>query len=417
MPGLYQRCAQLWPLFATDLHLARQQLEQLISKSDCPNRLCALVPQLTYLGAYERCRELLHANQLLDDALGRQSLFRIERQARAANPWRALIPAEDASLLDSCRRQWDDRAQILEVELVGGIGDILENHALILASFRQQQALDRLRFRISSSASWQALGPLLAERQEVPCLPPAAAASLGNNNGISRWTSPLMRCLLSDRGAEAPPAATLLAQNTDGAGTCGDAAGPSEGSRIELALNWRTKPDPRYPISSFSRSLPFRQIAGFYTTLQELLGPQAKTVVLHDLTAYNPQETAVLRHVCPQVRLAQPNLHSMADTLALLARCRQVVSVDTSLIHLRACSGRPAILLLPLFPDERWLSLLRGGCYAEQVSVLQQQQFHQWEPVLSELLTALQHLLFHPGHATPETVWETSASSWGRSSA
>lgn len=396
MPGLYRRCTQLWPLFATDLPLARQHLERLISESDTSDSLCALVPQLTYLGSYDRCRELLQARHLLDDALGRQSMFRIERHANASNPWSALIPASDATLLDSCRHQWDDDDRILEVELVGGLGDILENHALIQASLRERQALHRLRFRISSSASWQALGPLLAERQEVPCLSPSADVDLGGHASISRWTSPLMRCVLSDRGAEAPPAANLLAHASTDV--------PSGRSRIELALNWRSKPDTRYPISSFSRSVPFRHIAGFYTTLRELQAAWGGNVVLHDLTAYSADETEALQRIWPEVHLARADLQSLADTLTLLTRCHQVISVDTSLIHLRACSGRPAILLLPLFPDERWISLLRGGCYAEQISVLQQQQFHQWEPVLQQLLAALQRLLDEPRHAGTATI-------------
>lgn len=396
MTGLYEQGAQLWPLFATDLPLARQRLEQLISQSECPNSLCALAPQLTYLGSYDRCRELLHANQLLDHALGRQSLFRIERHARAANPWRALIPAGETTLIDSCRRQWDDEGRILEVELVGGLGDILENHALILASLRQRNALHRLRFRISSKASWQALGPLLTERQEVPCLSPNEDACLSSNNGISRWTSPLMRFVLSDLGAEAPPTPTLLPHSGD--------PSPAVSSRLELALNWRTKPDPRYPISSFSRSIPFRQIASFYGALRELLVDQEQLLLMHDVTAYSMQERAALQRICPQVHLARPNLHSLADTLALLGRCHQVVSVDTSLIHLRACSGRPAVLLLPLFPDERWISLLQSGCYAEQVSVLQQRQFHQWGPVLKELFAVLQRLVGKRREPACETI-------------
>jgi hypothetical protein len=374
MPGLYKPTAQLWPLFAADLQLARRHLEALINRAHHQESLCALVPQLTFLGAYSRCEELLERHQLLSHPLGRQSQFRIERQRCAHNPWKALIPAgEGPQLLESCRQQLVERDRMMEVELVGGLGDILENHALISNSFRQRQELDRLSFRISSNSAWQAIGSILAGAGPVPCLGPESMESPAADEPVSSWTAPLMRCVLCELADESPPEASLRRIAVE--------------DGHNWAFNWRTKPDPRYPISSFSRSVPFAQIVGFYQDLLENL-PDHR-IKLHDLSDYTAQEAAVLQGVCPSVALGRAQLRTLADTLDLLDRCNRVISVDTSLTHLRACTGRPAMLMLPMFADERWLSLLRAGCYAEHVTVLQQTNLHDWDPVLQQLVAVL----------------------------
>ena len=43
--------------------------------------------------------------------------------------------------------------------------------------------------------------------------------------------------------------------------------------------------------------------------------------------------------------------------LVKLCKGRRVVSIDTALIHLCAAMGNKADLLLPRFPDERWVEL------------------------------------------------------------
>jgi tetratricopeptide (TPR) repeat protein len=48
-------------------------------------------------------------------------------------------------------------------------------------------------------------------------------------------------------------------------------------------------------------------------------------------------------------------LRDFDDTAAVLAQCDLVISVDTSLVHLAGALGRPVWVLLPFWPDWRWL--------------------------------------------------------------
>ena len=73
-----------------------------------------------------------------------------------------------------------------------------------------------------------------------------------------------------------------------------------------------------------------------------------------------------------------------------IVQCEHIVSVDTSLTHLAATSGRQVHLLLPLFPDERWVELLAvPGVYKDSVVPHRQIYFHDWDAPLRSVVEAL----------------------------
>ena len=370
MPGLHAQPAKLWPLFGRDLELAHQRLEELIQRETSVDGLCGLVPQLTYLGGYEQCERLLQQHGLLSHPLGRQSLFRVERWRGRRNPWRALIPAGDTKLLEDCRQQLEEPAVTLEVELVGGLGDILENHALIQNAFARRSALKRLQFRINNPTGWEAVGALLARYSRATVLGPGQAAT---SPRLAKWTSPLMRCVMAQAGMDETPVRTLP-------------SGVEQDLPAGWVTNWRSKLDQRYPISSFSRSIPFAAVVELYAQILPELNRQG--IRVHDVSEYNRHECAILQRLFPELDQARSRLNSLGDMLALVRRCQQVISVDTSLTHLCACSGRPVVLLLPLFADERWPRLMQEGCYAESVRILKQTAFHDWTSVLDQIRQA-----------------------------
>ena len=67
------------------------------------------------------------------------------------------------------------------------------------------------------------------------------------------------------------------------------------------------------------------------------------------------------------------------------AGCR-VVSIDTALIHLCAAMGQAADLLLPRFPDERWVELSHPEqSYGQHLSIHRSTQFGSWASVMASL--------------------------------
>lgn len=151
---------------------------------------------------------------------------------------------------------------------------------------------------------------------------------------------------------------------------------------------WRTKPDPNNPLSSFNRSLPFSRLLSLYEDWHQQL--EQSEAVIKDMSDYSAEESAALQAKFPRVQLVRESIRTLHDTLTWFRQCSTIVSVDTSLTHLAAVCGRDAHLLLPLYPDERWLELLtEHSVYATHVRVHQQSDFHNWDAALASLTSDL----------------------------
>jgi hypothetical protein len=359
--------ADLTACFSPDLQQARTQVIEAQARCSDVEELVRLVPLLTYLGDYDRCEQLLKERGLLAHAWGRQALFRIWRQRRDPNPWRALIP-------EPIWPQWSQAMQQclaqpplpLQVELVGGLGDALENLALIHASGLGTPLEAGLTFGVGDGGpSPGALQPLLEPWQ----LPGDPACS---------FTAPAMRCGLALQGWQRGPGVLWPSHL--------DALSPSGPSWV---VCWRCKPDQRNPLSSFSRSIPWPVLQRFLEALQPQLA--AAGVSLLDITTYTAAECSWLAGHAPSVQPVADRIQCLADTQALLRGACGAITVDTSLVHLAALSAVPVVLLLPLFADERWWELLEpGSAYHRWVTPLRQTAFHDWRAPLQQLMDHLQ---------------------------
>ena len=86
------------------------------------------------------------------------------------------------------------------------------------------------------------------------------------------------------------------------------------------------------------------------------------------------------------IRLYDPTCGNVNDLAALAASHRQVISIDTALVHLCAVNNIKANLLLTLFPDRRWNFLLKkGSYYAKNLTVFQQERFGNWSSTIEGL--------------------------------
>ncbi|MCW3479687.1 tetratricopeptide repeat protein [Neisseriaceae bacterium JH1-16] len=79
------------------------------------------------------------------------------------------------------------------------------------------------------------------------------------------------------------------------------------------------------------------------------------------------------------------DLHSLADTAALIAQLDVVISVDTSVAHLAGALGKPCWLLLPALPDFRWGLAHSDSPWYASMTLFRQGADQQWPPVIDAL--------------------------------
>jgi Flp pilus assembly protein TadD len=84
-----------------------------------------------------------------------------------------------------------------------------------------------------------------------------------------------------------------------------------------------------------------------------------------------------------------PALGSWSDTAHALARLDCVVTVDTAVAHLAASMGVPTHLLLPFFPDWRWLMAGRATAWYPAMTLHRQPAPGDWTSAVAEAAGAL----------------------------
>ena len=146
----------------------------------------------------------------------------------------------------------------------------------------------------------------------------------------------------------------------------------------QMVCCWRAEGQGN-PLSAHSRSVPFSLVYKYYQRLIER-EPQISII---DITAWKPWEKKRLQHM--GVTHQDPVVLGI-NGLVKLCKGRRVVSIDTALIHLCAAMGNKADLLLPRFPDERWVELsLPQHSYGKYLSIYRSTQFGSWDSVIDSL--------------------------------
>jgi hypothetical protein len=95
----------------------------------------------------------------------------------------------------------------------------------------------------------------------------------------------------------------------------------------------------------------------------------------------------------PDVRDADGELASFADTASLISELDLVISVDTSVAHLAGSLGRPVWVLLPYVPDWRWLLGRDDSPWYPTARLFRQSATRQWDEVVANVLRALREFV------------------------
>ena len=96
----------------------------------------------------------------------------------------------------------------------------------------------------------------------------------------------------------------------------------------------------------------------------------------------------------PQVQHFGDEIEDFSDTAALCDLMDVVIAVDTSVAHLAGALGVNTWVLLPHFPDWRWLMERSDSLWYPTMQLFRQEAAGEWAPVLAAVR---QQLLGLPG--------------------
>jgi len=152
------------------------------------------------------------------------------------------------------------------------------------------------------------------------------------------------------------------------------------GTSRMIGIAWRGNPKKRHdPL----RSVPVEELRPWL----DAAGAKGCSVIAlqRDISAREREWLARF----PSVEAPGAQLSDFDDTAAVMALVDQIVSVDTSVIHLAGALGKPSIVLLRFCSDWHWGSDRPDGATYRSVRALRQPAPGQWGPVVRTLIELL----------------------------
>jgi hypothetical protein len=152
-----------------------------------------------------------------------------------------------------------------------------------------------------------------------------------------------------------------------------DQLGPHD--RLRVGLVWSGNPNHS---NDLNRSIPLRTLAQLFdidatfVSLQKDLRTSDRSVL--------SQHTIIDR---------TDRLTDFSATAALVSCLDLIITVDTSVAHLAAASGRPTWILLPYTPDYRWLLDRDDSPWYPTVRLFRQEATRDYASVIDRMRTAL----------------------------
>ncbi len=147
------------------------------------------------------------------------------------------------------------------------------------------------------------------------------------------------------------------------------------GRKLRVGLVWSG--NPSHP-NDHNRSIPLRMVS-------RLLDVEASFVSLQK--SARPEDQALLGHT--DIIDLTSDLANFADTAALASCLDLVITVDTSVTHLGGALGLPTWILLPYFPDYRWLLDRDDSPWYSTARLFRQTETREWGDVLDRVRTEL----------------------------
>ena len=343
-----------WTQFSNNLETARDWINHQLEKE-------GLTPPLGHqalnLGMVETVRRLLDKSSNHQKGIFIGLRFRIARLDEEKNPYEHLLPIK----LRSEFYQYVDRTlqsrSVFEVAIDGGIGDLLEAISILKPWIKRHNPTLKI---FGNPTHRDLILPLLGKGSKI---------DIANDYGhgvkymlLRSWISANEKDLYSSKWINRDFIEKI--------------------NRNKFICCWRAE-GAEAKFSAFSRSLGFDHVQGFYINLRAII-PNAEII---DISKWKPWESeSLINH---GIKLYDPKEGTLEDLLRMI-NGRRVFTIDTALAHLCAASGHPATVLLPMFPDERWLELKGSNTnYRQNLNFIQQVEFCSWRNPLREILAAV----------------------------
>jgi len=91
----------------------------------------------------------------------------------------------------------------------------------------------------------------------------------------------------------------------------------------------------------------------------------------------------------PGLVILDPMLRNFSDTAFALSGMNLLITVDTALAHLAGALGIPTLLLLPFYPDWRWLLGREDSPWYPSMRLYRQTSPGDWDGVLARIVSDL----------------------------
>ena len=146
--------------------------------------------------------------------------------------------------------------------------------------------------------------------------------------------------------------------------------------RLRVGLVWSGNP---VHLNDHNRSVPLAMLA-------PLLDVDARFISLQKDA--RPADRALLAERSDILDLTA-EIRDFVDTAALIDNLDLVITVDTSVAHLAAASGKPTWIMLPYTPDYRWLLGRDDSPWYPSVRLFRQDERRTYDDVVARVRDAL----------------------------
>ncbi len=170
----------------------------------------------------------------------------------------------------------------------------------------------------------------------------------------------------------------------------GKAALQASGKVLRVGLAWSGRQDN--PLNR-KRSCPFSALA-------PLLSLKGITFVTLQMDSEEEPDAGMI-DLTGQIR-------DFEDTAALMANLDLIISIDTSVSHLAAATGRPTWVLLSHVPDWRWSPESEISLWYPDAELFRQPDFGDWDAVIREVVARLSTLTGEPTNDPPAIRHESN---------
>ena len=348
MPSSVQ---DLWALFGNDLEAAQQSILEALKRQQSHLHLLHLAISC---GLHDTIQSIADSDDLSmgDRATLNYRLQLLQNNERSA--FRAIIHDQVATYTSNAIDQSLKNGIPLDIKMLGGIGDHLEALSIMNGWCIKHGIAINLHIQTSRIQQLEGL------TKRLPWI--ASLTTYGDQEAFA--FSQLRRFIYEMNTIYVPQSLTTHDVTQD----------------AEVLCCWRAVGGLGEKFSIHSRSVPFHNAYTFYQSIFK----QKPNATITDITQWKPWEKNKLLQL--GVHLHDPAHGDVNDLAAIAASHHQIISIDTALAHLCAVNNIKANLLLTLFPDERWNFLLKeGSCYANNLTIFQQESFGNWSSTMERL--------------------------------